>query len=65
MMVIKLQNILFNTASGHSGEETDQKTKCISDPMTAITVIINNKCFFNSIPLFEKLHDVLLVNALS
>lgn len=64
IMAIKLQNILSNTASRHAGE-TDQKTKCISDPMTAITVIINNKCFLIIFPFLQRLRDVLLVNVLS
>lgn len=59
IMAIKLQNILSNTASWHSGE-TDQKTKCISDPMTAITVIINNKCFLIIFSFMRRFHDVLL-----
>lgn len=65
-MAVKLQNILSNTASRHSEGETDQKTKYISDPMTAIIVIINNKCFLILFPFsLQRLHDVLLVNVLN
>lgn len=60
IMAIKLQNILTNTASRHTEGELDQKTKCLSDPMAAITVIINNKCFLITFPFLQRLHDVSL-----
>lgn len=42
-MAKKLKNVLSSTATRHSEREANQKAECLSDPMTAIIVIINNK----------------------